>query len=472
MNELSKWRENYFAIRNQLPWLDAWRPPDAAAVFPGAAGSKIPAVPIVPLLPEKDITAGALAYYRPEAMTLNAAAALAERRCPLIVKATDAEFDQLDRLAAEYPELDLIIASGDRKILYYFTELTALLKKHPRLFLATANLCNMLAPERLEREKLSGKLLYGSFMPFFAEDVAMAPLIMSDLDWRTKCAVAGNNLRKLSGIKPLMPPEIKYRQIKPFVIDAHAHTIHTQDLLRMEVPDWDFQWPQWRDFLDSAGIQKIYITPNEATVLREPAKASALDLCRASQGRMRFFEVFNPNTVEQSLKYLEAALPLPECVGIKIHPAVHQVYASDRRYAYAFAAAEKFGKPLMTHSWEISSYNPAQKFSCPGLFEEHIKAFPKVKFILGHAGGRIGSFSEVVDLCGKYPNVHVDISGDYFHNGMIGNLVAAIGAERVLFASDADWIDPRCIEGMVLGASLSEAELLTIFKTNAERIYK
>ncbi|MFA7186469.1 MAG: amidohydrolase family protein, partial [Victivallales bacterium] len=331
-------------------------------------------------------------------------------------------------------------------------------------------LCNMLALERLQ--KLSGKLLYGSFMPFFAEDVAMAPLIMSNLDWRTKCAIAGNNLRELLGAEPLMPPEIKYREITPFVIDAHAHTIHTRDLLRMEVPDWNFQWPQWRAFLDSVGVREIYVTPNEAISLQEPAKASALELCRASQGRMRFFEAFNPNTLEQSLKNLEAALPLSECVGIKIHPAVHQVYASDPRYAYAFAAAEKLGKPLMTHSWEISSYNPTQKFSCPKLFEEHIKTFPKVKFILGHAGGRIGSLSEVVDLCGKYSNVSVDISGDYFHNGMIENLVAAIGAERILFASDADWIDPRCIEGMVLGSPLSEAELLMIFKTNAERIYK
>ncbi len=471
MNELSKWRENYLAIRNQLPWLDAWRPPDAVAVFADAAASKIPAARIVPLLRKTDIAADTLAYYQPEVMSLKEAANLANGHCPLIIKATDVKLNQVDLLATEYPELDLIIASGNQKILYYFAELTVLLKKHPHLFLATANLCNMLAPERLEHENLSEKLLYGSFMPFLAEDVAMAPLIMSDLSWQAKCAVAGNNLRRILGIKPLLPVEIKYRRVNPFIIDAHGHTLKTPALYRMPVPDCEYQWPQWREFLDAVGVIKIYITPSEAISGKDAAKDFALELCRASQGRMRFFEVFNPNTVEQSLEHLEASLPLPECVGIKIHPAVHQVYASDPRYARAFAAAEKFGKPIMTHSWEISSYNPTQKFSCPGLFEEHIKAFPKVKFVLGHAGGRVGSFPEVVELCGKYPNVSVDISGDYFHNGMIGNLVSAIGAERVLFASDVNWIDPRCIEGMLLGSSLPEEELMMIFRTNAERIY-
>lgn len=472
MNELQSWRENYFAIRNQLPWLDAWRPPDAAAAFPDAPESKIPAAKVVPLLREGDIASGVLAYYRPEVMNLNAAADLANRRCPLIVKATDAELESIARLAENFPALDLVFASGDRKILYYFTELTELLKKYPRLFLATANLCNMLALERLDRENLSGKLLYGSFMPFLAEDTAMAPLIMSDLEWRKKCAVAGNNLRNILGLEPLLPREIKYRKAPPFIVDAHGHTTRTAGLYRMAVPDLDFRWPQWRSFLDAVSIRKICVTPSEAISLQESARDSALDLCRASGGRMRFFEVFNPNTVERSLEYLEAALPLPECAGIKIHPAVHQVYASDQRYAHAFATAKKFGKPVMTHSWEISSYNPTQKFSRPGLFEEHIKAFPEVKFVLGHAGGRPGSFPEVVDLCRKYPNVSVDISGDYFHNGMIGNLVPAIGAERVLFASDVDWIDPRCIAGMLLGSSLTEAELRMIFETNAERVYR
>ncbi|MDD5728377.1 MAG: amidohydrolase family protein [Victivallales bacterium] len=472
MYELSRWRENYLAIRSQLPWLDVWRPPDAAAVFPDAPGSNIPAAKLVPLHWGKDIKSGTLAYYRPEAMSLNAAANLANCCCPLLIKVTDVKLESIGRLAAAYPELDLIIASGDRKILYYFAELTALLKKYPRLFLATANLCNMLALERLNREKLTAKLLYGSFMPFFAENISMAPLIMSDLDWQTKCAVAGNNLRGILGIKPLIPPEIEYRKVNPFIIDAHGHTLRTPGLYRMPVPDSDFQWPQWRDFLDAVGILKIYITPSEAIRLQQTAKDCALELCRASKGRIRFFEVFNPNTVKRSLENLEAALPLPECVGIKIHPAAHQVYASDRRYAQAFAAAKKFRKPVMTHSWEVSSYNPKQKFSCPGLFEKHIKTFPEVRFVLGHAGGRVGSFPDVIRLCGKYSNVFVDISGDYFHNGMIGNLVSAIGAERVLFASDVDWIDPRCIEGMLLGSSLSEAQLLTIFRINAERIYK
>lgn len=473
MNQVALLKIQYLAIRKQLPWLDAWRPPQTAAVFPDAPDSTVPSVSILPLHRESKLSKDTLAWFRPEEMPLSDAAAVTEGRCPLIVKATDVELKALDQLAGQHPGLILILATGDRKILYDFAVLIELLKKHPGFYLATANLCNMLALERMEQEGLAGKLLYGSFMPFLAEDSAMAPLILSNLSWQGKCAIAGNNLRKLLGLSAEFPPEIQYLPAAPFILDAHGHTTDTPNLHRMPVPSLNFRWPQWQKVLDALNIGKLFVTPGEA--ISYPGKAAkdyAYELCLESAGRMRFFEVFNPNNPEQSLANLESALPLPECAGIKIHPSSHQVFASDERYALAFAAAKKYNKPLLTHSWEVSSYNPVQKFSVPGLFENHILAFPETTFILGHAGGRAGSFAEVVALCHKYANVMVDISGDYFHNGMIQNLVSALGPERILFGSDIDWIDPRCIQGILLGSSLSNADLLKIFKTNAERIFR
>lgn len=473
MNPVALLKNQYLAIRKQLPWLDAWQPPQTSAVFPDAPDSTVPAVPISPLHRESKLSKGTLAWFRPGVMSLSDAATLTEGRCPLIVKATDVELEALDPLAGCHPGLILILATGDRKILYDFAKLVELLKKHPGFFLCTANLCNMLALERMGQEGLSGKLLYGSFMPFLAEDSSMAPLILSNLSWQDKCAIAGNNLRKILGQTAEFPPEIQYHPVAPFIIDAHAHTTNTPNLQRFPVPSLNYRWPQWQKVLDALSIQKLFVTPNEAILYPgKAAKDFAYELCRESAGRMRFFEVFNPNVPEQSRTNLESALPLPECSGIKIHPSSHQVFASDERYALAFAAAKKYGKPLLTHSWEVSSYNPTQKFSVPGLFEKHIQAFPATTLILGHAGGRVGSFAEVVDLCHKYTNVMVDISGDYFHNGMIRNLVSALGPERILFGSDIDWIDPRFIQGMLLGSPLSNADLLKIFKTNAERIYQ
>jgi len=472
-NKVSQLKNQYFAIRQRLPWLDAWRPPETVAVFPDAPDSVVPSVPILPSLEKTQLASGVLAWYRPQAMTLSNAAVLAAGRCPLVVKATEVELDDLDRLAGQFTNLTIIYASGDRKILYDFAPLLGLLKKHDNFHLVTANLCNSFALERMECEGLAGKLLYGSFMPFLAEDTSMGQLILSNLSWPVKCAIAGNNLRKILGFPAELPAAIEYRPVSPFIIDAHAHTNNTPGLYRMPVPSLNYQWPQWQKMLDTLSLQKLYVTPSEA--IRFPDRSAAqfaLELCRQSHGRMRFFEVFNPNAIGQSMKNLENALPLPECVGIKIHPASHQVFASDERYDSAFAAAKKYGKPLLTHSWETSSYNPAQKFSCPGLFMEHLRAYPEVTFVLGHAGGRAGSFPEVLDLCRKYANVVVDISGDYFHNGMIGNLVSAIGTERILFGSDIDWIDPRCIQGMVLAAQLTDEQMLDVFKRNAERIYQ
>ena len=44
-------------------------------------------------------------------------------------------------------------------------------------------------------------------------------------------------------------------------------------------------------------------------------------------------------------------------------------------------------------------------------------------------------------LCSTPPNV--DLAGDYYDNGLVEFLVHHVGADRVIFGSDVNWIDPR-----------------------------
>ena len=162
---------------------------------------------------------------------------------------------------------------------------------------------------------------------------------------------------------------------------------------------------------------------------------------------------------------------MDSCIGIKVHPAAHRTYASDPRYAEAFRLAAKYGKPIMSHTWEVSTYNPTQKYSCPHLFESHLKAFPQVSLVLGHAGGRPSTMPEVSYLCAHYPKVSVDLAGDYFHRGVIHTLAREIGTERIMFASDINWIDPRCTLGMLLQSDLTDGALLDILVNNSRRVY-
>ena len=78
---------------------------------------------------------------------------------------------------------------------------------------------------------------------------------------------------------------------------------------------------------------------------------------------------------------------------------------------------------------------------------------------------------EITDLCHRYPQTMVDISGDYFNAKMPDRLGNAIGCDRILYGSDCYWIDPRCILGMLFVSSLSDMELQLIVHDNAVRFY-
>jgi predicted TIM-barrel fold metal-dependent hydrolase len=156
---------------------------------------------------------------------------------------------------------------------------------------------------------------------------------------------------------------------------------------------------------------------------------------------------------------------------LKCHPAVHKIYGSDQIYARAFEVAGRFNKTVMTHSWGLSDYNDTQKYSTPLLFDEHCRNYPDTKFVLGHMGGRPNGFTEAVEMCKRHKNVYADLAGDFFHNGVIQAAAAEIGTDKILFASDLYWIDPRCTLGMLIEADLPEADLWKILRTNALKVY-
>ena len=257
-----------------------------------------------------------------------------------------------------------------------------------------------------------------------------------------------------------------------YFIDAHAHTIYPETPMKFEAPAGSFDWEYYRQYMDHNGCQCMFMIPSEANVRPEISSWSIMEaMLEKSGSRIAFMETFNPNDVAVSLEFLKKALPMESCVGIKIHPASHKVSADDPRYREVFLAAREGGKPIMTHSWAVSDYNPTQKFSCPELFEKYFEEFPDVTFVLGHAGGRPESIDQVIRLCKKFPQVNVDVSGDYFNNGVTETLLKEVGADRIMLASDTYWIDQRCELGMYFSSSATDEELADIFMNNARRIY-
>lgn len=191
-----------------------------------------------------------------------------------------------------------------------------------------------------------------------------------------------------------------------------------------------------------------------------------------SNGRLVYSLIYDPLYIKASMEWFEEALGRPGFVGIKVHPSWHQVWPEDPRWEPIWRFAEEYDLPVLTHSWTVSSYNPVQKFSTPDHFAHYVERFPTVNLVLGHAGGRYQGHLAAAELARQYPNVYMDTSGDCYAFGFIEWMVDQVGADRILFGSDINWIDPRTHLARIYDADITLEEKKLILGENACRLYK
>jgi hypothetical protein len=182
--------------------------------------------------------------------------------------------------------------------------------------------------------------------------------------------------------------------------------------------------------------------------------------------------VYNPRHAERSLRALAAALSLSGFRGIKIHPSFHGTPAEHPSYEAVWAFAQEHDLPIMSHSWSVSSYNPSQALSTPERFEVWLRKYPRVRFVLGHAGGRGTGRFEAVRMARDYPLVYIDLAGDIFCHELVERLCRDVPSEKIMFGSDWPWLDQRSHLARVYLAGIDDAVKRAILRDNAMAVYR
>ncbi|MHB0938096.1 MAG: amidohydrolase family protein [Armatimonadota bacterium] len=195
------------------------------------------------------------------------------------------------------------------------------------------------------------------------------------------------------------------------------------------------------------------------------------DVFERSGGRIFYFGVYHPGYSDASLRAMAEAVDWPGFAGIKIHPSFHRIPADDPSYEPVWRFAAEHDLPMMTHSWSVSDYNPVQQLSVPARFEQYVHAYPAVRFVLGHAGGRGKEQADAIRMARDYPNVYVDIAGDVYCHRLIERLAAAI-PEKVLFGSDYPWLDLRSNFSRILLAEIDTETKRMMLCDNAQAVYR
>lgn len=96
--------------------------------------------------------------------------------------------------------------------------------------------------------------------------------------------------------------------------------------------------------------------------------------------------------------------------------------------------------------------------------------YPNANFVAGHAGNTPLERAQAIAVARAHPNVYLETCSTFRTPGVIEQLVAEAGADRVLFGSDQPLMDPRPQLGKIITAAISDDAKRQIIGLNAQRL--
>ncbi|MFT6046893.1 MAG: putative TIM-barrel fold metal-dependent hydrolase [Arenicella sp.] len=149
--------------------------------------------------------------------------------------------------------------------------------------------------------------------------------------------------------------------------------------------------------------------------------------------------------LDQIREYARSGLKL-----MKLHPTVQRFFPDDPSMMEVYALAEELGIVIFFHGGragiEPESSHP---YAMPRHYEAAFADFPKLQFVIGHAGARDNR--AMIDLALRYSNTWIGIHGQGITE--LDRIIRLTDGQRLLFGSDWPFYH--------LGASLAKVLITT-----------
>lgn len=167
--------------------------------------------------------------------------------------------------------------------------------------------------------------------------------------------------------------------------------------------------------------------------------------------------------VERSLQELERCVANGPMVGVKLWVADR---CQDPRIDPLIRRAAELKAVIFQHTWFKTQGNyPGE--STPDDLVALAQRFPEVPIICGHTGG---TWELGIRAIRAQNNLYADLAGSDPTAGMTEMAVRELGAERVLYGSDAGGRSFASQLGKVHGAQIPAAAKQAIFRDNLHRL--
>ena len=243
------------------------------------------------------------------------------------------------------------------------------------------------------------------------------------------------------------------------VIDIHGHIGTWHDFF---IPQPSATWltdMSARIGIDATGVSHTVAIGFDTPVGNRMAIAAA----NKSSGRLGVWLVANPHRAGD-VELIREQLSAPHVWGLKVHPDVHEYSITDRGYEPYLSLAQELGVPILSHGETRSPW------SDPSQLAEVSNRYHGLVVLIGHSGLWRDSLDRTAGLAKDHPGLYLELCGSRMTRLWIERLIAIAGAEKVLFGSDASFLDPRLGLGKVLFARITERERELVLGGNALRI--
>ncbi|MCC7451648.1 MAG: amidohydrolase [Anaerolineae bacterium] len=212
-----------------------------------------------------------------------------------------------------------------------------------------------------------------------------------------------------------------------------------------------------------AGIDKAVVVAEIGVRPRNRQLAEELATCPPLRDLFIGCAWINPQFGEESVRELEMAVKEWGFCALKLMPT-HHAFRPVTKAAHALMRkAEELNIPVTIHSGSTS-------FSHPLEIAELAAAFPKVPVVMDHMGYRY-FVNEAIAGARRVPNLYLATTA-VMEPHFIRMAVKELGAEKVLFGTNAPHVYPSTQLLVVRQAELSEADEKKVLAENAARIFR
>lgn len=213
--------------------------------------------------------------------------------------------------------------------------------------------------------------------------------------------------------------------------------------------------------MDRVGIDQSCVFSSLAiTADMRSGNDMSLEAARQHPDRILAYAVPDPNLERQVRDELQRCIDAG-VRGIKFHTSLHDYPFGGPGYVPAFELADKHRLPLISHGVDS-----------PDVLRRTARAYPNAHLIVAHAGAgrRHPEADPTYDVAIEEPNVYLDTAGSVAYYGIFAQLVAHVGAGKILYGDDFPWMCPTHQIGRILLAPITDDEKKQILGGTMQRL--